>query len=135
MRSRRKLLLLLVATVVCMQPSQFGGLYSKRTLLLGLPPGGSCGPTTTKAKVLAQPNGTNGELKHVEWDSWGWGGENTTVYLVFDPADALSQAALSHQSGKYNDIPCKADLVRRLESHWYTVRFFTNDLWRPGCSS
>jgi hypothetical protein len=38
-----------------------------------------------KRKVLAQPASANGEFRHVEWDGWGWAGQDTTVYLVFDP--------------------------------------------------
>ncbi len=82
-----------------------------------------------KAKVLAQPASANGELRHVEWDGWGWAGQDTTVFLVFDPADSLSAAAMSHQPGKFNGIPCEVPLVRRLESHWYTVRFYTDEYW------
>lgn len=29
-----------------------------------------------KNKVLAQPASVNGELKHIEWDGWGWGGQD-----------------------------------------------------------
>ncbi|MGA2901071.1 MAG: hypothetical protein ABSF40_12650 [Candidatus Acidiferrales bacterium] len=36
-----------------------------------------------KARVVAQPAPANGDLKHLDWDGWGWGGENTEVYLVF----------------------------------------------------
>jgi hypothetical protein len=86
-----------------------------------------------KAAVLAQPDSTHGELKHVEWDGWGWGGQDTNVYLAFDPTDSLSQAASSHQPGKYKGIPCDVFLVRRLERHWYTVQFYTNQDWRPNC--
>lgn len=42
-----------------------------------------------KAQVLAQPDSTNNELKHIEWDGWGGAGMDTTVYLVFDPTDSL----------------------------------------------
>ena len=56
-----------------------------------------------KKEVLAEPTPVNGDLKHIEWDGWGWGGQDTT------------------------------DLVRRLESHWYTVQFYTNQDWRPNC--
>jgi hypothetical protein len=42
-----------------------------------------------KAKVLGQPASANAEFKHVEWDGWGWAGQDTTVYLVFDPKFAL----------------------------------------------
>lgn len=86
-----------------------------------------------KAEVLALPEPTQGELKHVEWDGWGWGGQDTTVYLAFDPTDSLSQAASSHQPGKYNGMTCEVFLVRRLQSHWYTVQFYTNQDWRPNC--
>ena len=87
-----------------------------------------------KAEVLAQPGTTSGELKHVEWDSWGWAGQDTTVYLVFDPTDSLSQAASSHKPGKYYGIPCEVFLVHRLESHWYTAHFYTNYSWQRDCS-
>jgi hypothetical protein len=86
-----------------------------------------------KAEVLAQPGSANRELKHVEWDGWGWAGQDTVVYVVFDPRDSLSQAAISHQPGKYDGIPCEVFLVRRLESHWYTVRFYTNSDWQTNC--
>ena len=82
-----------------------------------------------KARVMSEPDSTNGELKHTEWDGWGWAGMDTSVYLVFDPADSLSGAAKSHQSGKYTGIPCPVDVVRRLESHWYSVQFYTDESW------
>jgi hypothetical protein len=83
-----------------------------------------------KALVLAQPSQPNNELKHVEWDGSGFAGvANNTVYLAFDPADTLSTAAESHQPGKFNGIPCKVRMVGRLESHWYTVLFFTDETW------
>lgn len=133
MKSRRKTLLLLLAAVVCIAAFAVWWFVLETNSALGTAARWIVRSRDYKARVLAQPDGTYGELKHVEWDAWGWAGESTTVYLVFDPTDALAEAARSHQSGKYNGIPCKADLVRRLESHWYTVRFFTNDLWRPGC--
>ena len=87
-----------------------------------------------KAEVMAQPNSANRELKHIEWDGWGWAGMDTTVYLAFDPTDSLSQAANSRQAGKYDGIPCEVFRVRRLEAHWYTVCFYTNYEWgRPSC--
>lgn len=82
-----------------------------------------------KARVLAQPASAGG-LKHTEWDGWGWGGQDTTVYLVFDPSDSLSAAASSRKEGKYDSIPCEVYRIRRLESHWYTVQMYTNgDCW------
>jgi energy-coupling factor transporter transmembrane protein EcfT len=82
-----------------------------------------------KEKVLAQPASANGDLRHVEWDGWGWGGNDTVVFLVFDPTDSLSAAALNHQSGKYSGIPCKVPFVGRLERQWYTVEFYTGQDW------
>lgn len=83
-----------------------------------------------KLKVLAKPASPNGELKHTEWDGWGFAGAgDTTVYLVFDPTDSLSAAATSHQSGKFSGIPCDVFRVRRLESHWYTAQFYTDEYW------
>jgi len=46
-----------------------------------------------KSEVLAEPFSSNGDFKHIEWDGWGWAGQDTTVYLVFDPANELSTAA------------------------------------------
>ncbi len=82
-----------------------------------------------KAKVLAQASPTNEELKHIEWDGWGFAGSDTTVYLVFDPHDSLAMAAKSGQPGKFNGIPCEVPEVRRLEDHWYTVLFYTDTDW------
>jgi hypothetical protein len=81
-----------------------------------------------KAQVLAQPVPANGDLRHIEWDGWGFAGAgDTTVYLVFDPNDSL--AAGSRVSGKFNGILCEVPEVRRLESNWYTVRFYTDTSW------
>ena len=83
-----------------------------------------------KAEILGQPNPANGELKHAEWDGWGFAGSgDTVVYLVFDPNDSLAAAAKSHSPGKYNGIPCKVPNVRRLENRWYTVLFYTGTDW------
>jgi hypothetical protein len=85
-----------------------------------------------KAELSAQPEPNNAELKHLEWESWGWGGEDTFVYVVFDPTDSLSVADGHHQ-GKYKGIPCEVFRMRRLERHWYTVQFYTSDAWGPSC--
>jgi hypothetical protein len=82
-----------------------------------------------KAKVTAQPTPANGNVKHLDWDGWGWGGENTEVYLVFDPTDSLSAAAKSHQTGKFDGLPCKVDRVFRLERNWYAAQFYTANDW------
>lgn len=87
-----------------------------------------------KAEILAQPNLADGELKHAEWDGWGFAGSgDTTVYLVFDPNDSLAAAAKSNSPGKYKGIPCEVPRVRRLESRWYTVLFYTNTDWNHCC--
>lgn len=86
-----------------------------------------------KAAILAQPDPINRELKHAEWDGWGFAGQETTVYVVFDPNDSLRGAAESHSPGKYAGIPCEVYNVRRLENRWYRVRFYTNTDWN-NCS-
>jgi hypothetical protein len=69
----------------------------------------------------------NGELKHMEWEATGFAGvANNTAYLVFDPADSL---LLAHLPGDLNGIPCKVLSARRLESHWYSVRFYMDQDW------
>ena len=83
-----------------------------------------------KAEVLAQPAPGSGELRHIEWEATGFAGvANNTVYLVFDPTDSLSPAARSHSPGKHGGIPCEVVVVRRLESHWYSVLFYTDEMW------
>jgi hypothetical protein len=86
-----------------------------------------------KKQVLAQPVSSNGDFKHIEWDGWGWAGINTSIYLVYDPTDSLAAAAKSHQPGKFKGIPCQVPWVRRMQSHWYTVMFYTEEDW-SGCS-
>jgi hypothetical protein len=83
-----------------------------------------------KAEVLAQPKSAIDELKHVEWDGWGFAGSgDTVVYLVFDPHDSLSIAAKSSSPGKFSGISCEVPDVHRLEDHWYTVLFYTDTDW------
>lgn len=83
-----------------------------------------------KAEVLAQQAPASGELRHMEWEATGFAGiANNTVYLVFDPTDSLSSASKGHSPGRYSGIPCEVLLVRRLESHWYSVWFYTDEVW------
>jgi hypothetical protein len=83
-----------------------------------------------KQQVLAQPTSANGDLKHIEWDASGFAGvANNTAYLVFDPADTLSAAARNNQVAKFNGVPCKVRAIRRLEDHWCSVLFFTDQAW------
>jgi hypothetical protein len=80
-----------------------------------------------KAELLAQPSPPNGELKHLEWDGTGFGGvANSTLYLVFDPSDALATVTTP---GKVAGLPCEVPLVQQLEKHWYAVRFYTDEEW------
>jgi len=81
-----------------------------------------------KSEVLAQSNAT-GKLKHIEWDGWGWAGQDTTVYLVFDPTDSLSIPARNHRPGKFDGIPCEVPVVKQLEKNWYAIQFYTNEWW------
>ena len=81
-----------------------------------------------KAEVLAEPKPATEGLKHIEWDRWGWGGEDTTVYLVFDPSDSLSTASQG-RPGKFNGIPCEVPAVKRMERNWYVVEFYTDESW------
>lgn len=83
-----------------------------------------------KAHLLAQPVSPSGELKHIEWDSWGWAAQDTTVYLVFDPNNSLSTGADNKQLRRYG-LPCEVARMQRLESQWYTVQMYRNDdCWR-----
>jgi len=83
-----------------------------------------------KAQVLNQSGGSAGELKHVEWDGWGFAGAETVVYLVFDPKDALAIAAKSESPGTYKGLPCPVYRVHRLERYWYTAFFYTDTDWQ-----
>ena len=88
-----------------------------------------------KQQVLAQPTPTNGELKHLEWESSGFAGvANNISYLVFDPTDALS-ATRSSQNAKLKGVPCEPRAVRRLENHWYAVLFYTDQVWGDDCGA
>jgi hypothetical protein len=83
-----------------------------------------------KQQVLAEPVSTNGDLKHIEWDASGFAGvANDSAYLVFDPADTLEAAARNNQVAKFNGVACKVRAIRRLESHWYAVLFYTDQSW------
>jgi hypothetical protein len=82
-----------------------------------------------KSEVSSQPTPSNSEFKHIEWDAWGWGGQDTTAYLVFDPTDSLSLAASAHLSGKFAGVPCELFKVTRLEREWYVATFYTNEDW------
>lgn len=82
-----------------------------------------------KAEVLREPNPSDASLRHVEWDGWGFAGSDTTVYLVFDPKDTMATAANERESGKFGELPCKVYRIRKRESQWYTVQFYTQTDW------
>jgi len=84
-----------------------------------------------KAKVLAQP--PNEQLKHAEWDGWGFAGVgDTTVFLVFDPTDSLAGASEALPPLKARGLPCEVVRVRRLDRQWYAVLFYTDTYWGQG---
>jgi hypothetical protein len=87
-----------------------------------------------RAALPAQPSPPNHEFKHLDWDGWGFAGMDTEVYLVYDPADSLDVPAESGRPGKYAGIPCNVFRVRRLESHYFAVQFYTDTGW-DACSS
>lgn len=79
-------------------------------------------------RVLAERE-QPGQLKHAVWDGWGLADSETTVYLVYDPSNALAAAAKHHTAGKFAGIPCSVPSVRRLASGWYAVEFYTDQSW------
>lgn len=83
-----------------------------------------------KAKVLAQP--PSEELKHAEWDGWGFAGADTTVFLVSDPTDSLAGATEALPPVKARGLPCEVVRVRRLDRRWYAVLFYTDTYWGQG---
>jgi hypothetical protein len=83
-----------------------------------------------KAQVLALP--PSKELKHVEWDGWGFAGEDTTVFLVFDPTDSLAGSTEALPPVKTRSLPCEVVRVRRLGRQWYAVLFYSDTYWGQG---
>jgi hypothetical protein len=83
-----------------------------------------------KVELMTQPDPTNGDLQHMEWDAWGFvpSGFNVT-YLVFDPSDSLAIPAKARTQGRLAGIPCAVQRVFRLENKWYGVRFYTDEDW------
>jgi hypothetical protein len=106
----------------------FANQFNVRTTIRWILDGGKY-----KASMMKQPEPPKGELRHLEWDGWGWAGMDTNVYLVFDPADSLAAPAKSHSAGKFKGIPCEVYRVRRLERGWYSVQFYTDANWEQ-CS-
>ncbi len=85
---------------------------------------------TSKALVLAQPRSLTGELRHVEWDGWGFAGVgNTNVYLVYDPEDLIGTALKQKQPRRVKGVLCEFDKGYRLERSWYALVFYTDQGW------
>ena len=84
-----------------------------------------------KARVLVQPAHANGEFRHAEWDVWGFLDE-TTTFLVFDPANSLAGALSTKPPVKARGLPCDVFRVRRRDSNWYAVLFYTDTYWGQG---
>jgi hypothetical protein len=83
-----------------------------------------------KTQLLSKPENPDEGLKHIEWDGSGFAGvANNHTYLVYDPGDKLSADAKAGPSGKLPGIPCKVVEVQRMESHWYSVQFYTDTSW------
>ena len=76
-----------------------------------------------EAKVLETPAPRYGEFKHVVWDGWGFAGQDTDVYLVFDPRNALAGTLGAKAPMRASGLPCRVQQVTRLESQWYAVLF------------
>jgi hypothetical protein len=83
-----------------------------------------------KSELMALPSSPHDQLKHMEWEATGFAGvANDTLYLVLDPTDSLAPAARSGSPGKFTGLPCEVLKVRRLEAHWYAIRFYTDEAW------
>jgi hypothetical protein len=81
-----------------------------------------------KSQVLTLPPPVDGYLKHVEWDGWGFL-NHTYEYLVLDPSNGLAAGAASGKPGKFPGLPCEVYEVRKLDSSWYLVGFYTDYDW------
>lgn len=84
------------------------------------------------ARVLDQPSPSDGEFRHVTWDGWGYGGQDTSAYLVFDPTNSLATLLYTRPPIKAAGLPCSVAHVTRLESQWYAVTFYTDVYWGNG---
>jgi hypothetical protein len=81
-----------------------------------------------KRTVLEEPSAMPSGIKCVVWDGWGMFAQDTDVYLVFSPDDALRNYSESDLSG----LPIPVWRVQRLERQWYSVTAYTNGGW-DGC--
>ena len=59
-----------------------------------------------KTELLLAPSPRRGELRHIEWQATGFAGvANDTIYLVYDPTDALASAARVGSPGRTIAFP------------------------------
>ena len=83
-----------------------------------------------KQEVASLPNPSDGTLKHLEWDGWGFPGAGKTVmYLVFDPNNTLAISARLGTPEKPAGLPCEIARARKMENQWYIVLFYTDTEW------
>lgn len=80
-----------------------------------------------KTRLLAQPRTRETSLTYVDWYGWGMAGQDTDIYLAYDPKDSLAHR--DSRTGRYGPLRCDVWRVQRLESHWYAVTFYTNTVW------
>jgi hypothetical protein len=85
--------------------------------------------STYKSRLMNLPQFHKDELRHLEWEDWGWIGSHTTGYLVFDPSDTLSATAKNEHSHTRIGLPCEVARIQRLERQWYEVVFYTDTDW------
>jgi hypothetical protein len=76
--------------------------------------------------LVADPK--NG-LRYEEWDGWGMAGQDTIVFLIYDPTDELGEGLRNSSSGQFAAIARHTWHWERLERCWYSVTFYTNDPW------
>ena len=86
-----------------------------------------------KAQVLAQPSSPNGALRHIDWDGWGMAGQDTEMYLTYDPSNSLAHKDPS--TGTFGSLHCDVWRIQRLENHWYSVTFYTDEGWESKCDT
>ena len=84
---------------------------------------------TYEAALSGQMRTDSRLLRHMDWDDWGFAGNENFAFVVRDPTDSLAYAAATGASGTYRGLPCPVFRVIKLEPHYYDVLFFTNSYW------
>lgn len=87
---------------------------------------------TYAARVLKQPPPADGDFRQTAWDGWGYGGQDTSAYLVFDPTNSLAAFLDKRPPINARGLPCSVAHVTRLENRWYAVTFYTDVYWGHG---